>query len=96
MEQSLCDSRENLDMHLLKQLCWASAGKLDYGETAEKLVSLQTFDVVKRFKMGGGHCLVDSLPVVWKELLEGFKSIFGVTFFHPTYFTCILYEKCLL
>ncbi|GBM66487.1 hypothetical protein AVEN_112515-1 [Araneus ventricosus] len=26
MEQCLCDSRESLDMHLLKELCWTSAG----------------------------------------------------------------------
>ncbi|GBO04748.1 hypothetical protein AVEN_255463-1 [Araneus ventricosus] len=74
MEQCLCDSRESLDMHLLKELCWTSAGALDYEKTAKKIVSLETIDVVKRFKIACGHCLVDSLPVVWKELPEEYKS----------------------
>ncbi|GBM82455.1 hypothetical protein AVEN_48619-1 [Araneus ventricosus] len=77
MEQFLCDSRENLDIQLLKQLCWTSAGALDYEKTAEKLVSLKTLNVVERFKTACGHCLVDSLPVVWKELPEEHKSRFS-------------------
>ncbi|GBO28984.1 hypothetical protein AVEN_64205-1 [Araneus ventricosus] len=61
-------------MHLLKEPCWTSAGALDYEKTAKKLVSLETIDAVKRFKIACGHCLVDSSPVVWKELPEEYKS----------------------
>ncbi|GBM86879.1 hypothetical protein AVEN_159722-1 [Araneus ventricosus] len=43
--------------------------KVGLWRNSGKLVSLQTFDVVKRFKIAGGYCLVDSLPVVWKELV---------------------------
>ncbi|GBN65423.1 hypothetical protein AVEN_262647-1 [Araneus ventricosus] len=76
MEQFFSDSRENLNIQLLKQLCWTSAGVLDYKKTAESLVRLRTLDVVKRFKIACGHCLVDSLPVVWKELPEEYKDVF--------------------
>ncbi|GBO01819.1 hypothetical protein AVEN_26823-1 [Araneus ventricosus] len=76
MAQFLSDSREDLDIQLLKQLCWTSAGALDYKKTAESLVRLRTLDVVKRFKIACEHCLVDSLPVVWEELPDEYKSGF--------------------
>ncbi|CAL1298814.1 unnamed protein product [Larinioides sclopetarius] len=68
------DSEDTLTV--LKQLCWTSAGTIDYGKSVEKLVRLQTIDVEDRFGLACAFCLADSLPAIWETLPEEYKEYF--------------------
>ncbi|GBM82464.1 hypothetical protein AVEN_48627-1 [Araneus ventricosus] len=76
MEAYLSDSGKYLDMRVLEQLCWTSAGAIDYQKTVEKIVRLEKFDVVTRYKLACSFCLADSIPVLWEEVSEDYKRCF--------------------
>ncbi|CAL1286326.1 unnamed protein product [Larinioides sclopetarius] len=76
MEAYLSDSPKYLDVRFLEQLCWTSAGAIDYQKTAEKIVGLQKFDAVIRYKLACSFCLADSVPVLWEKLPEDYKRSF--------------------
>ncbi|GBM82461.1 hypothetical protein AVEN_48624-1 [Araneus ventricosus] len=77
MEAYLSDSRKYLYMHFLEQLCWTSAGAIDYQKTVEKIVRLEKFDSLTRYKLACSFCLADSIPVLWEELSEDNKRCFN-------------------
>ncbi|GBN87750.1 hypothetical protein AVEN_80730-1 [Araneus ventricosus] len=76
MDEHLRDSREDLDIRLLEQLCWTYAGKIDFQKTVEKLVSLEMLDPGKRYRLACLYCLEDSISVLWEELPEDYKTCF--------------------
>ncbi|XP_055925833.1 uncharacterized protein LOC129957521 [Argiope bruennichi] len=61
---------------LLHHLCWQSAGLIAYGDTAERLVHLESLDVEKRYQFACTYCLVDYIPNLWEKLSEETRERF--------------------
>ncbi|GBN02428.1 hypothetical protein AVEN_152305-1, partial [Araneus ventricosus] len=59
-----------------KGLCWTNLGTVDYQKTAEKLISCEMLDIVKRYRLACLYCLEDYIPVLWKKLPEKSKRSF--------------------
>ncbi|GBM87465.1 hypothetical protein AVEN_9562-1 [Araneus ventricosus] len=59
------------------KLCWTTAGTIDYRKTAEELVRCDMLDLVQRYKLACINCLEDYIPLLWEELPEEMKVIYG-------------------
>ncbi|GBM32172.1 hypothetical protein AVEN_136723-1 [Araneus ventricosus] len=77
-------SYKEFDAAIPEKLCWTFTGAVDNRRTAEKVVRLEKFDVVKRYELACSFCLDDYLPLLWEELPKEIKKDFCLRFDHST------------
>ncbi|GBN50532.1 hypothetical protein AVEN_176983-1 [Araneus ventricosus] len=77
LDDDLNDMSQEISLPDSAKLCWTTAGTIDYRKTAEELVRCGELDVHQRYKIACIYCLEDYIPLLWKELPEKMKDIYG-------------------